>query len=48
MFTHTLCINSFTLADNNNIEIRTIEISRYGIDRNGELSGSIMTWLTYF
>ena len=34
-----LCINPFTLAANNKIEIRTIGISPYGIDSNGELSG---------
>lgn len=34
-----LCINSFTLAANDKIEIRTIGVSPYGIDNNGELSG---------
>lgn len=34
-----LCINSFALAANNKIEVRTIDISPYGIDNNGELSG---------
>lgn len=34
-----LCMNSFTLAANNKIEVRTIDIPPYGIDSNGELSG---------
>jgi len=34
-----LCINSFALASNHEIEIRTIAISPYGIDNKGELSG---------
>jgi polar amino acid transport system substrate-binding protein len=33
-----LCINSFTVAANN-IEIRTIDVSPYGIDSNGDFSG---------
>ena len=34
-----LCINSFALAASHEIEIRTIAISPYGIDKKGELSG---------
>jgi polar amino acid transport system substrate-binding protein len=32
-------MNSFSLASDNEIEIRTIDISPYGIDNKGELSG---------
>ena len=34
-----LCINSLALASSHEIEIRTIAISPYGIDKKGELSG---------
>jgi len=34
-----LCINSLALAASHEIEVRTIAISPYGIDKEGELSG---------